>query len=350
MGRRKRKRVASEEDESSEESEWDNIKRLRPESRKFHYITTEAQSEKLAEDIKAEIVVGVDLKGVKLGRRGRITYLAIAWPGSIACMDIEQLGGIPPWTKSILENKEVTKVMHDCRGDTENLYYQFNIKLKGVFDTTVAHLVDKKLQRRRLNRFDNLVEIVRMQTRPHKQLPTYMFGSERVDVVRYKSRMQPIWNSKGRDAVWGRTPLSKFEQKYATLNCLLAMVLYNHFIKKWSHNPKKASILRRINEVSIYFAEAYLRRLERTNHVPTRIRKMVKRPLWLTTKRAKKVVDEPPELVVSSSDEPIKMLKTRKKLKLDAASSLKNQKAVDKLKEMTLKLFPSLEDKDIGLD
>jgi len=355
MGRRKRKRVASEEDESSDESEWHNIKFSRPESRKFHYITAEAQSEKLAEEIKDENVVGVDLKGVKLGRCGRITYLAIAWPGSIACMDIEQLGGIPPWTKAILENNEVTKVMHDCRGDTENLYYQYKIKLRGVFDTTVANLVDKKLKRRRLNRFDNLVEIVRMQTRPHKRLPNYMFGTARVDVDRYKSRMKPIWESKGRDAVWGRTPLSKFEQKYATINCLLTIVLYDHYIEKWSDNPKKASILQRVNEVSIYFAKAYLRRVERTNNVPKKIRKMIRKPIKHTTKKAKRLGNEPPELVSSSNDEPIRMPKTGKKLKLCAAPSSENQKERNKtemmtLKEMTLKLFPSLKDKDIGLD
>jgi len=133
MGRKgKRKRVANVDEESSDESEWDN-KRSRAESRKFHYITTEAHSKRISEEINVENVIGVDIKGVKLGRKGRITYVAIAWPGSIACMDIEKLGGIPPWMKTILENGSVTKVMHDCRGDTENLYCQFNIKLKGVF-------------------------------------------------------------------------------------------------------------------------------------------------------------------------------------------------------------------------
>lgn len=346
MGRRKRKRVHSEEDEYSDQSEWDS-KRSRPESRKFHYITTEAQSEELGEEIKKETIIGVDLKGVKLGRRGQITYLAIAWPGSIACMDIEQLSGIPSWTKDILENIKVTKVMHDCRGDTENLYYQYDIKLCGVFDTTVANLVNKKIDGKKYNRFDNLVEIVRMETRPRNQLPSYMFGKERVDVMRYKSRMKPIWESRGRETVWGRTPLSKFEQKYSTLNCLLTIVLYNHYIKKFRCHNKKSLILQRVEDISAYFASAYLRRVERTHHIPKSIKKMIKKPWRFQNNKRKKIVVKPQELV-SSSDEPIIMPQKRKKSELNAA--LLYEKTKDKLKDMTHEIFPSLQDKDIGLD
>jgi len=349
MGRRKRRRVPSEEDEYSDESEWDN-KRSRTESRKFHYITTKAKSEELGEEIKKESVIGVDIKGVKLGRRGKITYVAIAWPGSIACMDIEQLGGIPPWMKDILQNIKVTKVMHDCRGDTENLYCQYKIKLSGVFDTTVANLIDKKLTSKGLWRFDNLVEIVKTETRPRNQLPTYMFGKERVDVLRYKTRMKPIWESRGRPTVWGRTPLSKFEQKYSTLNCLLTIVLYDHYMSKFSGHKKKPLILQRIEEVSTYFASAYERRVERTHHIPKSIKKMIKKPWkWVTKKnKRKRDLDEQPELVVSSSDEPIVMAQKRKKAKPNAAVSYERTKI--KLKDMTHKIFPSLKDKDIGLD
>jgi len=346
MGRRKRKRVPSEEDEYSDESEWDS-KRLRTESREFRYITTKAQSEELGEEIKTETVVGVDLKGVRLGRTGTITYLAIAWPGNIACMDIEQLGGIPPWTKAILQDIKVTKVMHDCRGDTENLYFEYNIKLCGVFDTTVASLVNKKIEGKGYHRFDNLVEIVRAETRPRGKLPTYMFGKETVDVMRYKSRMKPIWESRGRETVWGRTPLSKFEQKYSTLNCLLTIVLYDHYIKKFRYHKKESLIIQRIEEISEYFAQAHRRRVERTHHIPKPIKKMIKKPLRFANKKREKFVVEP-QALLSSSDEPIIMPKKTKKSKLNAAHAY--EKAKNKMKDMTHKIFPSLKDKDIGLD
>ena len=40
--------------------------------------------------------------------------------------------------KSLLQNPSVVKVMHDCRQDSEALFYQKQIKLENVFDTQVA--------------------------------------------------------------------------------------------------------------------------------------------------------------------------------------------------------------------
>lgn len=348
MGRkRKRKRKASSDDQSSNDSQWDN-KRARAESRKFYYINTEDKSLRVAEEIMEEKVVGVDLKGVDLGLRGRITYLAIAWPGNIACLDIKMLDGIPSWTKAILETQSITKVMHDCRGDTENLYSQYGIKLEGVFDTTVANLVDRRLSRKSSARFDNLVEIVRMQTKPHKQLPTYMFGSEVVNVGRFKSRMSSIWKSKGRESVWGRSPLSKFERKYATLNCLLTILLHDHYIKKWSKNPRWCNISERIQEISSYFALAYNRRVQRTNRVPRLVKKMIKQPIWMPKKR-KRQTSTPLELD-SSSDEPIRMPKRMKKMTVNLVHPSVDKKTRKKVKQMTLKIFPSMVEQDLDLD
>lgn len=350
MGRkskRKRKRKASSDDQSSDDSQWNN-KRARSESRKFHYITTEDKSLSVAEEIMEEKVVGVDLKGVELGRRGRITYVAIAWPGNIACLDIKLLDGIPPWTKAILETQSITKVMHDCRGDTENLYCQYGIKLQGVFDTTVANLVDRRLRRKGSARFNNLVEIVRMETKPHKQLPIYMFGSEVVNVSRFKKRMSSVWKSTGRESVWGKSPLSKFEQKYATLNCLLTIVLHDHYIKKWSDDERWDFISERIEDVSSYFARAYNRRVKRTHHVPRLVKRMIKKPMWRAKKR-KRESSTPPELD-SSSDEPIRMPKRMKKMTENLVTPSVDKKMRKKVKQMTLKIFPSMVEQDLDLD
>lgn len=43
--------------------------------------------------------------------------------------------------KAILEDENVTKVIHDCRQDSAALFYQFNIKLQNVLDTQVLMLV-----------------------------------------------------------------------------------------------------------------------------------------------------------------------------------------------------------------
>lgn len=50
-------------------------------------------------------------------------------------------GAFLPQLKSILEDVNVTKVMHDCRQDSAALFYQFGIKLQNVLDTQVSGLV-----------------------------------------------------------------------------------------------------------------------------------------------------------------------------------------------------------------
>ena len=44
------------------------------------------------------------------------------------------------YLKAILEDENVTKVIHDCRQDSAALFYQFGIKLHNIFDTQVCGL------------------------------------------------------------------------------------------------------------------------------------------------------------------------------------------------------------------
>lgn len=48
--------------------------------------------------------------------------------------------------KPALESVYVTKVIHDCKRDSEALYYQFGIKLHNVMDTQIAYyLIEEQL-------------------------------------------------------------------------------------------------------------------------------------------------------------------------------------------------------------
>ena len=49
--------------------------------------------------------------------------------------------GILKELKSVLEDADVTKVIHDCRQDSAALWYQFGIKLNNIFDTQVSALM-----------------------------------------------------------------------------------------------------------------------------------------------------------------------------------------------------------------
>lgn len=91
-----------------------------------------------------QTVISVDCEGINLGVRGQLTLVEIGTTRGeafifdlMACPDIVLDGGL----KSLLECEHVIKVIHDCRNDSINLYTQFAIKLRNVFDTQSAHAV-----------------------------------------------------------------------------------------------------------------------------------------------------------------------------------------------------------------
>lgn len=76
-----------------------------------------------------------------MGAKGRLTLVQLGTIRGeafifdlLTCPEMINDGGI----KSLLENDNVIKIIHDCRNDSVNLYTQFNILLRNVFDTQVS--------------------------------------------------------------------------------------------------------------------------------------------------------------------------------------------------------------------
>lgn len=90
-----------------------------------------------------QIVISVDCEGINLGVKGELTLIEI---GTIAgeafifdvltCPSIMTDGGL----KALLENERIIKVIHDCRNDSVNLFNQFKVLLRNVFDTQVSSI------------------------------------------------------------------------------------------------------------------------------------------------------------------------------------------------------------------
>lgn len=85
-------------------------------------------------------VISLDCEGINLGPNGQLSLLQICtMKGEVYIFDILccpaliTKGGL----KTLLESEHVVKVIHDCRNDSINLYNQFGITLKNVFDTQV---------------------------------------------------------------------------------------------------------------------------------------------------------------------------------------------------------------------
>lgn len=86
------------------------------------------------------VIISFDCEGVNLGVKGQLTIIEIGTiRGEAFIFDLQQCpqlvndGGL----KNILEDEHIIKIIHDCRNDSLNLYTQYNVLLRNVFDTQV---------------------------------------------------------------------------------------------------------------------------------------------------------------------------------------------------------------------
>lgn len=124
-----------------------------------------------------QVIVSMDCEGINLGVRGQLTLLELGTIRGEAfifdlllCPDIINHGGL----KRLLESDNVIKIIHDCRNDSVNLYNQFGVKLRNVFDTQSAHAVlqfqdqNKPVYKVKNVSLNSLCELYRVPINPMK--------------------------------------------------------------------------------------------------------------------------------------------------------------------------------------
>ncbi|CAM6036685.1 unnamed protein product [Sphagnum compactum] len=107
-----------------------------------HIVTYFSQlpSSFLEPDPEQPIVIGFDCEGVSLARNGRLCIMQLAFEDAVYIVDAVQGGNaLMQACKPAMESPYVTKVCHDCKRDSEALYFQYGIKLNNVFDTQIAY-------------------------------------------------------------------------------------------------------------------------------------------------------------------------------------------------------------------
>ncbi|KAM6133586.1 piRNA biogenesis protein EXD1 [Phoenicopterus ruber ruber] len=90
--------------------------------------------------LKQQYVVSVAGEGVNLCRHGKLSWLEIATKSRIFLFDIFLLGpqAFKNGLQMVLEDKNILKIMHDCRWISDCLFHQYGVLLFNVFDTQVA--------------------------------------------------------------------------------------------------------------------------------------------------------------------------------------------------------------------
>ncbi|CAM6094567.1 unnamed protein product [Calypogeia fissa] len=101
----------------------------------------------LEPDENQPLTVGFDCEGVNLARHGRLCIMQLAFEDAVYLVDAVEGGNtLMHACKPALESTSITKVVHDCKRDSEALYFQYGIKLHSVFDTQIAYTLIEEQQ------------------------------------------------------------------------------------------------------------------------------------------------------------------------------------------------------------
>ncbi|CAL4975747.1 unnamed protein product [Urochloa decumbens] len=99
-----------------------------------------------------KLVIGFDCEGVDLCRNGALCIMQLAFPHVAYLVDaIEGGEELIQACKPALESDHITKVIHDCKRDSEALYFQFGIKLHNVMDTQIAYSLIEEQEGKKKN-------------------------------------------------------------------------------------------------------------------------------------------------------------------------------------------------------
>ncbi|KAG6598308.1 piRNA biogenesis protein EXD1, partial [Cucurbita argyrosperma subsp. sororia] len=169
------------------------------------------------------LVVGFDCEGVSLCRHGSLCIMQIAFPDAIYLVDAVQGGEeLVKVCKPALESTYVTKVIHDCKRDSEALYFQFGIKLNNVIDTQIAYSLIEE-QEGWTKTPDNYISFVGLLADSRYCGVSYVEKEE----VRLLLRQDPKF--------WTYRPLSELMVRAAADDVRFLLYIYRKLMEKLNH-------------------------------------------------------------------------------------------------------------------
>ncbi|XP_020222521.1 protein RRP6-like 3 isoform X1 [Cajanus cajan] len=192
-----------------------------------HVVTAASQLpvEFLEPSPQKELVIGFDCEGVDLCRNGTLCVMQLAFADAIYLVDAIDGGKeLIQACKPALESNYITKVIHDCKRDSEALYFQFGIKLNNVVDTQIAYsLIEEQEGRKRLP--DDYISFVGLLADP-RYCGTMCRGISYVEKeeVRVLLRQDPKF--------WTYRPLSEQMVRAAADDVRFLLYIYHQMMEK----------------------------------------------------------------------------------------------------------------------
>ncbi|XP_006644259.1 uncharacterized protein LOC102701212 [Oryza brachyantha] len=167
-----------------------------------------------------KLVIGFDCEGVDLCRHGALCIMQLAFPNAVYLVDAIDGGKeLIQACKPALESEYVTKVIHDCKRDSEALYFQFGIKLHNVMDTQIAYsLLEEQEGKKRAH--DEYISFVHLLADPRYCGMPYPEKEE----VRTLLRQDPNF--------WTNRPLSQMMMRAATDDVRFLLSIHEKMMEK----------------------------------------------------------------------------------------------------------------------
>ncbi|KAK0572523.1 hypothetical protein LWI29_032856 [Acer saccharum] len=188
----------------------------------IHIVTDASQlpAEFLDPSPEKQVIIGFDCEGVDLCRHGTLCIMQLAFPDAIYLVDAIQGGEtLVEACKPALESSYITKVIHDCKRDSEALYFQFGIKLHNVVDTQIAYsLIEEQEGRRRS--LDDYISFVGLLADPRYCGISY----EEKEEVRVLLRQDPQF--------WTYRPLTELMVRAAADDVRFLPYIYHNMMEK----------------------------------------------------------------------------------------------------------------------
>ncbi|PUZ56178.1 hypothetical protein GQ55_5G274600 [Panicum hallii var. hallii] len=190
----------------------------------YHIVTKPGQLpvEFLEPSAAQKLVIGFDCEGVDLCRNGALCIMQLAFPDAVYLVDaIEGGKELIQACKPALESDHITKVIHDCKRDSEALYFQFGIKLHNVMDTQIAYsLIEEQEGKERT--LDDYISFVSLLADPRYCGIPYPEKEE----VRTLLRQDPNF--------WTIRPLSDMMVRAATDDVRFLLSIHEKMMEKLS--------------------------------------------------------------------------------------------------------------------
>lgn len=161
------------------------------------------------EDFQLESILAVDVEGVDLGRKGIVSLVQIA--NSIETYVFDVLGKtrtdpVILFLKNVFENKNIVKIFHDCRMDSDALFYHYDIRLANVHDTQCWHELS-----------NNQIEASLNTVLGHNNIPINEHRNTSIYLIDYE--------------FWQHRPLTETMLKWAEGDVQSLISIYRHQIK-----------------------------------------------------------------------------------------------------------------------